>query len=254
MRKDITVAAEPRASRGKNEANRTRMAGNIPAVLYGAGGNSVAVTVSPKDINKILRLSTGHNTIFDVDVAGIEKAPVMIHDWLHHPVTSRLLHVDFMRIDLTKKLTVKVPVHTEGDPIGVKIQGGVFEVINREIEIECLPDDIPESFTMDVSGMNINESLRAAAIPLTGSMRLLTAGDVVLVHIISVRAEAVAADAAVDGKVEPEVAKKGKKEDEAAAGKAPAKGGAAPAKGAPAAKATPAAKAAPAAKAPAKKK
>ena len=247
MRKDITVAASARATRGKNEANRTRMAGNIPAVLYGAGGTSIAVTVSPKDVNKILHTTTAHNTIFDLDVTGAEKTPVMIVDWLHHPVTSRLLHVDLMRIDLTKRLHVKVPIHTFGDPHGVKIQGGVFEVINREIEIECLPDDIPESFTIDVSGMNLSDALRASAVPLTASMKLLTPADLVLAHVVSLRAEVVAADAAaaVDGKVEPEVAKKGKKEEEAAAGdKGKAAGGKAPAA---------AGKAAPAAKAPAEK-
>jgi large subunit ribosomal protein L25 len=237
MRKDITVAAATRESRGKNEANRTRMAGNIPAVLYGAGGKSVPVTLSPKDINKILHQSTGHNTIFDLDVAGTEKSPVMIVDWLHHPVTSRLLHVDLKRIDLAKRLHVKVPVHMQGDPHGVKIQGGVFEVINRDIEIECLPDDIPESFTIDVSGMNLSDALRASEVPLTGSMKLLSVADMVLAHVVSLRAEVVATpDAAVvaDGKVEPEVAKKGKKEDEAApaaGGKAPAAGGKAPAAG-----------------------
>jgi len=230
MRKDITVAATPRETRGKNEANRTRMAGNIPAVLYGAGGKSVAVTVTPKDIDKILRLSTGHNTIFDLDVTGTEKSPVMIIDWLHHPVSSKLLHVDLKRIDLTKKLHVKVPVHTTGEPHGVKIQGGVFEVINREIEIECLPDDIPESFTVDVSGMNLSDALRASEIPLTGSMKLLSVADMVLVHIVSVRVEETAATDAVapaDGKTEPEVVKKGKKEEEAAAPAEKGKGGAA---------------------------
>ncbi len=220
------------------------MAGNIPAVLYGAGGNSVAVTVSPKDINKILHLSTGHNTIFDLDVTGAEKAPVMIIDWLHHPVSSRLLHVDFKRIDLTKKLHVKVPVHTTGDPHGVKIQGGVFEVINREIEIECLPDEIPEDFTVDISGMNLSEALRASAIPLTGSMKLLSVGDMVLAHVIAVRVEVAATDAAAaEPKVEPEVVKKGKKEEEAAAAAGDkTKGGAAPAKGGAPAKAAPAEK------------
>ena len=220
------------------------MAGNIPAVLYGAGGTSVAVTVSPKDINKILHLSTGHNTIFDLDVTATEKAPVMIVDWLHHPVSSRLLHVDFKRIDLTKKLHVKVPVHFTGEPHGVKIQGGVFEVINRDIEIECLPDDIPESFTVDIAGMNLSDALRANEIPLTGSMKLLSVADMVLAHVVSLRAEEpAAADAVVaaDGKTEPEVAKKGKKEEEAAAaadkGKAGAAKGAAPAKSAAPAKA-----------------
>jgi len=227
MRKDITVAATPRETRGKNAAIRMRMAGNIPAVLYGAGGHSVPVTVSPKDINKILHLSTGHNTIFDLDVTGIEKAPVMIVDWLHHPVSSRLLHVDLKRIDLTKKLHVKVPVHTTGDPHGVKIQGGVLEVINREIEIECLPDDIPEDFTVDVSAMNLNEALRAGDVPLSGSMKLLSVADMVLAHVVTLRAEAApVAEAAVVGetKVEPEVVKKGKKEEEAAAAPAPEKG------------------------------
>ena len=234
MRKDITVAAQARETRGKNAAIRTRMAGNIPAVLYGAGGKSVAITVSPKDVNKILHLSSGHNTIFDLDVAGTEKSPVMLIDWLHHPVTSRLMHVDLKRIDLTKKLHVRVPVHTTGDPHGVKIQGGAFEVINREIEVECLPDDIPESFTVDVSGMNLNEALRASAIPLTGSMKLLSVADMVLAHVVSLRTTV--AEETVEAKVEPEVAKKGKKEEEAAAGK-PAAGGkaAAPAAKAPAA-------------------
>lgn len=212
------------------------MAGNIPAVLYGAGGNSVAITVSPKDINKILRLSSGHNTIFDLDVSGTEKSPVMIIDWLHHPVSSRLLHIDLKRIDLTKALHVKVPVHTTGDPHGVKIQGGAFEVINREIEIECLPDDIPESFTVDVSGMNLSESLRASAIPLTGSMKLLSVGDMVMAHVVAIRTTAT--EETAEAKVEPEVAKKGKKEEEAAAaGGKPAAGGKA---AAPAAKAAPA--------------
>lgn len=217
MRKDITVAASTRTERGKNAAYRMRQAGMIPAVLYGAGGDSVPVTVSPKDLNKILHLSTGHNTIFDLDVTGKEKTPVMIIDWLHHPVTSRLLHVDLKRIDLTKKLHVKVPVHTEGDPHGVKIQGGVFEVINREIEIQCLPDDIPEHFTVDVSKMNLNDALRASDIPLTASMKLLSVADMVLAHVVSVRAEATpAAEADAAAKAEPEVVKKGKKEDDAA--------------------------------------
>lgn len=223
MRKDITVAAAPRETRGKNAANRTRMAGQIPAVLYGAGGDSVAVTVSPKDLNKILHLSSGHNTIFDLDVTSVEKTPVMIIDWLYHPVTSRLLHVDLKRIDLAKKLRVMVPVHTTGDPHGVKIQGGAFEVINREIEIEVLPDDIPEAFTIDVSGMHVNQALRASEVPMTGSMKLLSPGDMVLAHVVSLKAETT--EAAADGaKAEPEVVKKGKKEDDKAAAPAADKG------------------------------
>ena len=122
-------------------------AGQAPAVLYGAGGDAVAVAVSPKEINKILHSKTGHNTIFNLAVKGGETTPVMIVDWQNDPIKENLLHVDLKRIDLTKRIRVKVPVHTAGEPKGVKLQGGLHELITREIEIECLPDDIPEQFT-----------------------------------------------------------------------------------------------------------
>lgn len=220
MRKDITVAADARESRGKNAARQLRMAGKIPAVVYGAGKDSVAVSVSPKEINKILHSATGHNTIFDVAVGNGEKTPAMIVDWLNDPIKGHLLHIDLMRIDLTKKLRVKVPIHTHGDPHGVKVQGGMFELITREIEVECLPDEIPEHFTYDVSGLNLGQSLRANQIPLTGSMKLMSPGDAVLAHVVTIRTtEEPAAAAAAEGetKTEPEVVKKGKKEEEAPA-------------------------------------
>jgi len=248
MRKDITVAATVRDTRGKGPARRLRVAGQIPAVLYGSGGSDVSVAVSPKEINKILHSKTGHNTIFDLAVTGGENAPVMIIDWLHDPIKDTLLHIDLKRIDLTKRLHVKVPVHLEGEAYGVKTEGGLMDVVNREIEVECLPDDIPESFTYDVSAMRLNQTVRASDIPLKDGMSLLSPEDLVVCHVTVIR-ESVAADvpaeAAAPGS-EPEVAKKGKKEEEGAAaakGAAPAKGAAAPAKGA-----------APAAKAPAAKK
>jgi large subunit ribosomal protein L25 len=196
------------------------MAGKIPAVLYGSGGNSLAVTVDPKEINHILHSSTGHNTIFDLAVGGGEKTPVMVIDWLHHPVRGSLMHVDFKRIDLKKRLKVKVPVHTTGDPVGVKIQGGMFEVINREIEIDCLPDDIPEHFTHDVSNLSLGQSLRAGEVTLSGSMKLLAPPDLVIAHVVAIRGSddaAVAEEGAAAAKAEPEVIKKGKKEEEGAA-------------------------------------
>lgn len=225
MRKDITIVADAREERGKNAAIRLRAAGKSPATVYGPTADPVAVSLSPKEINKILHSSTGHNTIFNLDIAGKETAPVMIIDWQHDPVKGQLLHVDLKRIDLTKRIVVKVPVHTTGDPKGVKLQGGLYDVVTREIEIECLPDEIPESFTMDVSEMMIGQNLRASEIPLTGSIKLKSSPDQVISHVTTLKAEeaAPAADAAA-APAEPEVAKKGKKEEPAAdaAAKTPA--------------------------------
>src|SRR5688500_20091669 len=147
MRKDITITTESRDLRGKNEARRLRARGLAPAIVYGPGHDPVAVAVDPKAVNQILRSTSGHNTIFDVNIDG-QPAPVMIVDWQNDPIKGRLLHLDLKRIDLSKRIFVKVPVHTVGDPKGVKLQGGLHEVITREIEIECLPDDIPEHFTV----------------------------------------------------------------------------------------------------------
>jgi large subunit ribosomal protein L25 len=214
MRKDITIAAEPRAARGKNEARRLRARMRIPAVVYGAGKESVAVSVSPKDIERILHSSSGVNTIFNLDIQGVETTPVMVVDWQHDPVKSNLLHVDLKRIDLARRLHVKVPVHTTGEPRGVKEQGGLYEIISREIEIECLPDEIPEHFTVDVSGLRIGQSLRAGDIPLSGSMRLVSPADLVISHVVATRGSAAEAEAAPAEAAEPEVVKKGKKEEE----------------------------------------
>ena len=223
MRKDITVVAEPRSSRGKNEARRLRVAGQAPAVLYGPGGGSVAVAVSPKEVTKILHSTTGHNTIFNLSVSGGETVPVMVVDWQNDPIKDNLLHVDLKRIDLSQRLQVKVMVHTTGDPKGVKIQGGLHEVITREVEIDCLPDDIPEHFTVDVSELSIGESIRANQIPMTGSIKLISNPDAVISHVVSLKAEeAPAAEAVAPGTPEPEVIKKGKKEEEGAATPAPA--------------------------------
>jgi large subunit ribosomal protein L25 len=211
MRKDITIVAEQRTLRGKNEARRLRASGSAPAVLYGGGGDAVAVAIKPKEINRILHSKTGHNTIFDVAVAGGETTPVMIVDWQNDPIKEYLLHVDLKRIDLSARIRVKVPVHTAGDPKGVKLQGGLHELITREIEIECLPDEIPEEFTVDVSELMIGQSIRAGDIPLVGS---------VISHVITIKVEAepVAAEGAAPAAVaEPEVIKKGKKEEEGAA-------------------------------------
>lgn len=219
MRKDITVIATVRSTRGKNEARRLRVAGMIPAVLYGSYQDSVAVSVAPKEISQILHSRTGHNTIFNLDVTGKENAPVMIVDWQHDPITSRLLHVDLKRIDLSKRISVRVPVATHGEAKGVKQQGGLLELVAREIEIECLPNDIPEEYVVDVTELLIGQSKRAGEIALAGSAKLVSSPDAVIAHVIALRAvvEETAVEAPVEvATAEPEVIKKGKKEEEAA--------------------------------------
>src|ERR1700680_378880 len=227
MRKDITVAAEVRATRGKNEARRLRVRGFIPAVLYGAYKDSVSIGLSPKELVQILNSKTGHNTIFNLAIQGGENTPVMVVDSQRDPVKGNLLHADLKRIDLQKRIRVFVPVITEGEAAGIKLQGGLLEIISRETEIECLPDEIPEHFVVDVSSLMIGQSVRAGGIPMTGSMRLLSPPESVLAHVVAMRAEEVAPAAAVEvapavegaAGTEPEVIKKGKKDEE---GEAPA--------------------------------
>jgi large subunit ribosomal protein L25 len=224
VRKDITVTAEVRDSRGKNEAHRTRREGKIPAVVYGAYQDPISVSVNPREILKIVHSTTGYNTIFNLSVSGNGTTPVMVVDHQVDPIKGTLLHADFKRIDLTKRIRVSVPVHTSGEAKGVKVQGGLLEVITRSVEIECLPDDIPESFSVDVTELMMGQSKRASDAGLSGSMKLMTAPDTVIAHIVALRheeeaatpAEGAAPEAAAGG-AEPEVIKKGKKEEEGAA-------------------------------------
>jgi large subunit ribosomal protein L25 len=217
MKKDITITAQPRELRGKNEARRLRAGGMAPAVVYGAGGDSIAVAVNPVEIKKILHSATGHNTIFEVRIGEGESVPVMLVDWQNDPVKDNLLHVDLKRIDMSKRIAVKVPVHTQGEPRGVKEQGGLFELVTREVEIECLPDEIPDAFNIEVRQMIIGQNVRASDLELSGSMKLISPADSVLCHVIAARAGTTDETAApeVAATPEPEVIKKGKKEEEA---------------------------------------
>jgi large subunit ribosomal protein L25 len=225
VRKEITVAAQPRASRGKNEARRTRRAGLIPAVVYGAFKDPVAVAVSPKAILQIVHSAGGYNTIFNLDIEGQENTPVMVVDHQNDPIRGTLLHADLKRIDLAKRIRVSIPLLTHGEPKGVKTQGGLLEVITRAAEIECLPDEIPEHYTVDVTELMMGQSKRFSDLPMSGSMKLLGSPDTVIAHIVAMRAEEVkpAAEAAPTAEAaatpaagaEPEVIKKGKKEEPA---------------------------------------
>lgn len=218
MAEKIVVTAAPRDSRGKNEARRLRVSGQIPAVLYGAKGDAITLAVSAKQVGQILRSASGHNTLFQVALSGKEQ-PAIVKDWQVDPVTGNLLHVDLLRVAMDVRMRVKVPVHTFGEAQGVKVQGGVFETVTREVEIECLPAEIPTEFRLDVTNLMIGMSVRAGDIPLDANkMKLVTEAERVIAHVVALKveeekpAEAVAAEAAAPA--EPEVIKKGKKEVE----------------------------------------
>jgi len=188
MKKEITIVAEPRAGRGKNEARRLRVAGRIPAIVYGAGKEATAVAVDPKQIDQILYSDTGHNTIFSVAIEGQETLPAMVVAWQHDPVTDTVLHVDLGRIRLDKKLQVKVPVHTVGEADGVKTQGGLLEIVHREVSIECLPKDIPANIEVDIEHLLIGENLRAGQLPLPDGVDLLSRPETVICHVVELKA------------------------------------------------------------------
>jgi large subunit ribosomal protein L25 len=218
----FTLEGQIRETRGKNAARRTRMTGMVPATLYGDRKDAVTLSVNAKQVARILRSETGHNTIFTVTVAGGAAEKAMLKDWQVDPLKGALLHVDLLRIAMDVKMRVRVPIHTFGEPQGVKMQGGIFEMVTREVEIECLPTDIPEEFKVDVSEMLIGKQLRAADLPLDpAKIKLLTDPQRVLAHVVTLKKEeeptAEAAVAAETAPAEPEVIKKGKKEEDAAA-------------------------------------
>jgi large subunit ribosomal protein L25 len=221
----FTVEGHIRETRGKNAARRTRLTGMVPATLYGGRKDAISLSVNAKQVARILRSETGHNTIFTVTVAGGAAETAMLKDWQVDPLKGALLHVDLLRIAMDVKMRVRVPVHTFGEPQGVKMQGGIFEMVTREVEIECLPSDIPEEFKVDVSEMLIGKQLRAADLPLDpAKMKLLTDPTRVLAHVVTLKKEeeptAEAAVAAETAPAEPEVIKKGKKETEEGEGEA----------------------------------
>jgi large subunit ribosomal protein L25 len=212
------VVATPREGKfNKNAARRVRVSGKIPAVVYGAGQDSVAVTVDPRVITKILHSDSGHNTIFDLDVTGTGLVKVMIVDWQNEPIKGALLHIDLKRIAMDKMMRVSVPIQLVGVPVGVKAQGGILEHTLREVELECLPNDIPSHLDVDVSGLGLNAAIHVSDLPHSGSIKFLADETLTVAHVSSVREEAAAETDAVATPAEPEVAKKGKGDAEAAA-------------------------------------
>lgn len=211
------VVATPREGKfNKNAARRVRVSGKIPAVVYGAGQDPVAVTVDPKVITKILHSESGHNTIFDLNVEGGAATKAMIVDWQHEPIKGKLLHIDLKRIAMDKPMRVSVPVQLVGTATGVKNQGGILEHVLREVEVECLPSDIPSHLDVDVSELAINSAIRISDLPHSGKLKFLGEEDATVAHVTSVRAEEPAPEAVAAAPTEPAVAKKGKTDAEAA--------------------------------------
>ena len=218
------VTATPRAGKfNKNAARRVRVSGQIPAVVYGAGIDPVAVAVDPKVITKILHSDSGHNTIFDLDVTGAGPAKAMIVDWQYEPIKGKLLHIDLKRIAMDKTITVSVPIQLVGTPTGVKNQGGILEHVMREVEVECLPGDIPSHLDVDVTGLEMNGYIHVSDLPHSGKLKYLAAEDATVAHVTIVKEQAEPEAAAAAAPAEPEVAKKGKGETGEAAPAADAK-------------------------------
>lgn len=214
----LTVDAQPREAKGKNAARRVRRGGRVPATLYGAGKQPASISVDPKQISAILHSAAGHNTLFDLSFGG-ERTKAMIVDWQHEPIKGSILHLDLKRIAMDQKLTVKVPIALIGDAAGVKQQGGILEHVLREIELECLPGDIPARIEADVRHLVFGQVLRVKDLPHGGKLHFLTDEEQTVAHIIAVKevaapaaVEAVAAEGAPAA--EPEVIKKGKQETE----------------------------------------
>jgi large subunit ribosomal protein L25 len=218
MAEIFNVEAEARETFGKNAARRLRHSGRIPAVVYGGGGPSISLTVDPKAIVRILRSEAGHNAIFTLQIP--EKAParVMLRDWQWEPTRGGLLHVDMVRIARDAKLRVRVPIRITGEPQGVKVQGGVFEFVLREVEVECLPDDIPEHITLDVTDLVIGRQLRVSDLPVSANVEVLAEPGRVVAHVTAPKAEAAPAAevAEVAAPTEPELIRKRKAEEEGA--------------------------------------
>jgi len=214
-----TLEAQPREAGTKNHARRVRREGKIPAVVYGASKAAVPVSVDPRHVLRILRSDSGHNTIFDLALQGGEKTKAMIVDWQYEPIKGHLLHIDLKRIAMDRALRVNVPIVLQGVAEGVKTEGGILEQILREVEIECLPGDIPSHIDVDISHLTFGKVLRVSDLPHNPKLKFLSDANQPVAHVTSVKEEVVVTPEAVAAEAgavpaEPEVIKKGKAETE----------------------------------------
>jgi large subunit ribosomal protein L25 len=208
-----TLEATTRETRGKNEARRLRAAGRIPAVLYGGAGGAEAISVDPKVLSRILHSGTGVNTIIGLDLAGKGTTQVLVKEFLLDPIKHHLLHADFYRVQMDKAITVTVSIVLKGEPKGVKIQGGTVDFPHREVEVECLPGDIPESLPVDISELMIGQGVRLKDLAQGAKWTPVSDPDTLIVHVVAAKVEETPAEGAA-ATAEPEVIKKGKAEEE----------------------------------------
>jgi large subunit ribosomal protein L25 len=219
---DATLDAVKREGRGKNEANRLRAAGRVPAVVYGTRKDgaqvpeTVALAVDPKALLRILHSDSGANTLINLRIDGTESR-VMVKEYQLDPVTHALLHADFYQLAMDKMITVTVPVLVKGVPEGVKTQGGLLDFVTREIQIQSLPTDIPEHIDVDVTTLQLHQSIRLRDLPENPKWKPVSDPDTMIVHVVLPKAEESAAatttEAAAPVAAEPEVIKKGKTEE-----------------------------------------
>ncbi len=213
------LEAQPRTPGNKNDARRVRAAGKVPAVLYGAGKDATSLALDPRQVSRILNSKTGYNTIFDLTLDGGERTKAMIVDWQYEPIRGSLLHIDLKRIAMDQRLKVEVPIMLKGEAAGVKQEGGILEQLLREVEIECLPGDIPDSVEVDVTELTFGKVIRVSDLPHSDKLKFLTDENQPVAHVISIKEEVVATPEAVAAEAgavpaEPEVIKKGKQEAE----------------------------------------
>jgi len=218
MIKDITIEAVSRDGVGKGPARRLRTKGMIPIAVYGEGDAPAAAAVEAKAIAGILRSGAGHNTIFTLKVPGMEPANVIIKDWQVDPLKGRLIHADLLRLSMTTTTRVSVPVVIVGEPVGVKLEGGILDIELREVEVECLPGDIPEKIEMEVSGLHIGQHVSVSDLKFDREkVKPITSEDHIVAGVLAPRMveepTPVAAVAEGAAAAEPEVIKKGKTEE-----------------------------------------
>jgi len=215
--KDLKIQAKLRDGRGKNDARRARRAGMVPITVYGGGGETVAALAPLSELAALLRSEAGRNTIFTIEVEGLGASEVMFHDRQIDPVKGRLIHADLARLVKGQKIEVTVPLHLTGEPVGVREKQGVLEQVLREIEIRCEPREIPDALEVDVTNLDVHDTLHVSDIPVSSAVEILTDAELVIATIGIVREE-VAPAPAIEGEepAEPEVIGKGKKEEEGA--------------------------------------
>jgi large subunit ribosomal protein L25 len=215
---EAILEAVERSQRGKNEARRLRAGGRMPAVVYGDKEGGRAIAVDPKTLSKILRTELGANTLIHLKLDGVDTR-VLVKEYQIDPVTHQLLHADFYRVAMDKVIRVTVTVVPRGEPKGVKQQGGVLDIVHRQIEIECLPADIPQHIEIDVTEMMVGMNVRVRDVATNAKWKALSDPEMMLLHVIIPKVEEVAptpeavAAAAGAAPAEPEVIKKGKKEE-----------------------------------------